>query len=130
MRMMAILAAVVAGVMALAMAGCGGGDVGSAGTQAAGTGKSGVIVKQPEEPWFQREWRFADETGAKQGFTVIHEQGQDGEKVSSAIQNLATEGAKGFVICAPDVSMASRSSAIASSRHSPASNQPQQSGAA
>jgi L-arabinose transport system substrate-binding protein len=110
MRVMTVLAGVVMGVLAVGFGGCGGGgsDSGGAGTQAGGGGgqvKIGFIVKQPEEPWFQREWRFADETGAKEGFTVIHQQGQDGERVSSAIQNLATQGAKGFVICTPDVKL-------------------------
>jgi L-arabinose transport system substrate-binding protein len=110
MRVMTVLAGVVMGVLAVGFGGCGGGgsDSGGAGTQAGGGGgqvKIGFIVKQPEEPWFQREWRFADETAAKEGFTVIHQQGQDGERVSSAIQNLATQGAKGFVICTPDVKL-------------------------
>ena len=27
--------------------------------------KLGFIVKQPEEPWFQLEWKFAEEAGAR-----------------------------------------------------------------
>lgn len=33
--------------------------------------KLGFIVKQPEEPWFQLEWRFADEAAAKYGFELV-----------------------------------------------------------
>lgn len=97
------LAALLTAAIALTLSACGGGD--SATTQAANSVKIGFIVKAPDEPWFQREWRFADETAAKDGFTVVHAQGQDGEKVAAAIQNLAVQGAKGFVICTPDVKL-------------------------
>ncbi len=65
--------------------------------------KIGFIVKQPEEPWFQLEWRFADEAAAKNGFDLIKIGAADGEKTLAAIDNLAAGGAKGFVICTPDV---------------------------
>src|SRR5215471_8971513 len=64
--------------------------------------KLGFIVKQPEEPWFQLEWKFAGETAAKDGFELIKIGGTDGEKVLAAIDNLAANGARGFVICTPD----------------------------
>lgn len=67
--------------------------------------KIGFIVKQPEEPWFQLEWKFAEEAAAKHGFTVIKIGAADGEKVLSAIDNLASNGAGGFVICTPDVKL-------------------------
>ncbi|MCC6696532.1 MAG: arabinose ABC transporter substrate-binding protein [Candidatus Hydrogenedentes bacterium] len=63
----------------------------------------GFLVKQPEEPWFQQEWKFAEKAGAKYGFDVIKIGATDGEKVLSAIDNLAAQGAQGFVICTPDV---------------------------
>lgn len=63
--------------------------------------KLGFIVKQPEEPWFQLEWRFAEEAGAKYGFEVIKLPAPDSSKALSAIDNLAAAGAKGFVICTP-----------------------------
>jgi L-arabinose transport system substrate-binding protein len=67
--------------------------------------KIGFLVKQPEEPWFQQEWRFADLAAAKYGFEVIKIGVTDGEKVLSAIDNLAALGAGGLVICTPNVKL-------------------------
>ena len=67
--------------------------------------KIGFLVKQPEEPWFQTEWAFAEKAGKDLGFTVIKIAVPDGEKTLSAIDSLAANGAKGFVICPPDVSL-------------------------
>jgi L-arabinose transport system substrate-binding protein len=63
----------------------------------------GFIVKQPEEPWFQLEWQFADEAQKKFGFSLVKIGASDGEHVLAAIDNLAAQGAQGFVICTPDV---------------------------
>ena len=30
--------------------------------------KIGFVVKQPEEPWFQDEWKFADQAAKEKGF--------------------------------------------------------------
>ena len=57
----------------------------------------------PEQAWFINEQRAAAEAGKAQGFEVINMGVPDGEKVMSAIDNLAAQGAVGFVICAPDV---------------------------
>lgn len=65
--------------------------------------KLGFVVKQPEEPWFQMEWKFADQAAAALGFDLVKIGATDGEKVLAAIDNLAAGGAKGFVICTPDV---------------------------
>jgi len=70
---------------------------------AANTVKLGFLVKQPEEPWFQLEWQFADEAAKKLGFDLVKIGAGDGEHVLSAIDNLAAQGAQGFVICTPDV---------------------------
>src|ERR1700743_1511135 len=67
-----------------------------------GAVKLGFIVKQPEEPWFQLEWKFADEAAAKDGFELIKIGAPDGEKALTAIDNLAAGGVQGFVICTPD----------------------------
>ncbi len=67
--------------------------------------KIGFLVKQAEEPWFQTEWAFAEKAGKDKGFTVIKIAVPDGEKTLSAIDSLAANGAKGFVICPPDVSL-------------------------
>ncbi len=33
--------------------------------------KIGFLVKQPDEPWFQMEWKFAREAEAKYGFELM-----------------------------------------------------------
>lgn len=65
--------------------------------------KIGFLVKQAEEPWFQNEWTFAQQAADKYGFELIKIGAPDGEKVLAAIDNLAAQGAQGFVICTPDV---------------------------
>jgi L-arabinose transport system substrate-binding protein len=65
--------------------------------------KIGFLVKMPEEPWFQNEWKFADQASEEYGFDVVKIGTTDGEKVLSAIDNLQAQGAGGFVICTPDV---------------------------
>lgn len=67
--------------------------------------KIGFIVKQPEEPWFQDEWKFADEAAAEMGFTLVKIGAVDGEKVMSAIDNLGVQGVQGFIVCTPDVKL-------------------------
>ncbi|BFU59641.1 MULTISPECIES: arabinose ABC transporter substrate-binding protein [Rodentibacter] len=65
--------------------------------------KLGYLVKQPEEPWFQTEWAFADKAAKDLGdVQIIKIAVPDGEKTLNAIDNLAANGAKGFVICTPD----------------------------
>jgi L-arabinose transport system substrate-binding protein len=65
--------------------------------------KLGYLVKQPEEPWFQFEWQGAEKAAAQYGFDVVKLGVTDGEKVMTAIDNLAAVGAQGFIICTPDV---------------------------
>lgn len=65
--------------------------------------KIGFLVKQPEEPWFQFEWKGADKAARELGFEVVKLGVPDGEKVMTAINSLAAMGAQGFVICTPDV---------------------------
>ncbi len=67
--------------------------------------KIGFLVKQPEEPWFQTEWAFAEKAAKDKGFTLLKIAVPDGEKTLAAIDSLAANGAKGFVICAPDVAL-------------------------
>ncbi len=73
--------------------------------QAADPVKIGFLVKQPEEPWFQDEWKFAEVAAKDKGFTLVKIGAPSGEKVMSAIDNLAAQGAQGFVICTPDVKL-------------------------
>lgn len=67
--------------------------------------KIGFLVKQAEEPWFQDEWRFAEQAGKEKGFTVVKIGVPDGEKVMTALDNLAAQQVKGFIICTPDVKL-------------------------
>lgn len=93
-RVMAMLAAVVVLVV-----GCGAQKSSPGGERI----KLGFLVKQPEEPWFQNEWKFAQKAADKYGFDLMKIGAKDGETVLSAIDTLAAQGAKGFVICAPEV---------------------------
>jgi L-arabinose transport system substrate-binding protein len=65
--------------------------------------KIGFLVKMPEQAWFINEQKAATALGQKDGFSVVNIGTPEGEKVLSAIDNLGAQGAKGFVICAPDV---------------------------
>lgn len=65
--------------------------------------KIGFLVKQPDEPWFQNEWKFAQQCADSFGFDLVKIGATDGEKVLSAIDNLRAQNARGFVICTPDV---------------------------
>ena len=69
--------------------------------------KIGFLVKQAEEPWFQDEWKYAEQAGREKGFTVVKIAVPNGEKMIAAIDNLAAQKAQGFVICAPDVKLGS-----------------------
>lgn len=73
--------------------------------QAADPIKIGFLVKQVEEPWFQDEWRFADQAAREKGFTLVKIGIPNGEKMINAIDNLAAQKAQGFIICAPDVKL-------------------------
>ncbi|MCD8350292.1 MAG: substrate-binding domain-containing protein [Planctomycetaceae bacterium] len=65
--------------------------------------KIGYLVKQPEEQWFQMEWKFAQACADHYGFTLLKIGATDGEKVLNAIDNIAANGAQGFVCVTPDV---------------------------
>ena len=65
--------------------------------------KIGFLVSNPEQTWFQNEWKYAQVCADKYGFDLIKIGATDGNKVLSAIDNLAAQGAQGFVICTPDV---------------------------
>lgn len=95
---------------ALLVAGCNSNSSGSTpsttgapGTQSSGDKiKIGFLVKSATEPWFQTEWKFADEAAAKYGFELIKQEVKDGDKVSSALDDLGVKGAQGVIICTPD----------------------------
>src|ERR1700744_285896 len=73
--------------------------------QAADPVKIGFLVKQPEEPGVQDEWKFAEIAAKEKGFTLVKIGAPSGEKVMSPIDNLAAQKAQGFVICTPDVKL-------------------------
>jgi L-arabinose transport system substrate-binding protein len=73
--------------------------------QAADPVKIGFLVKQAEEPWFQDEWKFAEQAAKDKGFTLVKIGIPNGEKMIAAIDNLGAQKAQGFVICAPDVKL-------------------------
>ena len=67
--------------------------------------KIGFLVKLAECSWFQDEWKFARQAAEEYGFELIEMSTPDGEKVLSAIDNLAAQGGQGFIICTPDVKL-------------------------
>lgn len=87
---------------AMALSGCGGGEVASSGGDKP---KIGFLVKSATEVWFQQEWKFADDAAKDFGFDLIKIPTPDGEKVLSALDNLAAQGAQGVIICSPDVKL-------------------------
>ncbi|WP_110687146.1 arabinose ABC transporter substrate-binding protein [Salinicola aestuarinus] len=77
--------------------------MGIGGAQAQDDVKIGFIVKKPEQAWFINEQDAASKLGEEEGFEVVRLAGEDGQQVLSAIDNLNSQGAQGFVICPPDV---------------------------
>ncbi len=99
-------------LLALALlVGCGKSDSNSNPQNASSSGgatgkvKIGFIVKQPEEPWFQLEWKFAQQAADDNKFELVKIGAVDGEKALAAIDNLAAQKAQGFVICTPDTKL-------------------------
>lgn len=60
--------------------------------------KIGFLVKMPEELWFQNEWKFAQQAADEYGFELIKIGTPDGPTTLTAIDNLAAQGAQGFVL--------------------------------
>jgi L-arabinose transport system substrate-binding protein len=69
--------------------------------------KIGFLVKQAEEPWFQDEWKYAEQAAREKGFTLVKIGVPNGEKLMAAIDNLGAQKAQGFIVCAPDVKLGS-----------------------
>ena len=93
---------IVASVISLSLTGCTRQADDAAANAAQKDIKIGFLVKQPEEPWFQLEWKFAEQAAKELDFDLVKIGATDGEKVLTAIDNLAAGGAQGFVICTPD----------------------------
>lgn len=98
-------------VAALTLAGCSGSGNGS---ESSSSGKApidssgnkpvkiGFLVKSATEPWFQTEWRFADEEAKKLGCEILKAEVKDADKVVSELDSLKVKGAQGVIICSPD----------------------------
>jgi L-arabinose transport system substrate-binding protein len=67
--------------------------------------KIGFVVKSATEEWFQTEWKFAQQAADKNGFELVKLEATDAEKTLTALDNLAAQGAKGVIVCAPDVKL-------------------------
>jgi L-arabinose transport system substrate-binding protein len=105
---MRFIKALLALFLLVVAATCGKNETGPTGAGGGGGGKPvkiGFIVKQPEEPWFQLEWKFAEQAAKEDGFELIKIGAPDGEKVSQAIQSLSVNGAQGFIICTPQTTL-------------------------
>jgi L-arabinose transport system substrate-binding protein len=90
-------------VVCLALAGCGGGEAG--GSTSPEKPKIGFLVKSATEVWFQQEWQFADDAARDLNFELVKIPTPDAEKVMTALDNLAAQGAQGVIICSPDVKL-------------------------
>jgi L-arabinose transport system substrate-binding protein len=104
MSMMHVLKVLAAGLLAAGLACCGesGGGGQPSATNVGGPVKIGFLVKQPDVPWFQNEWKFAEEAAKKHGFEVIKIGVPDGPRTLAAIDTLAGQGAQGLIICTPE----------------------------
>ncbi|AYZ61957.1 arabinose ABC transporter substrate-binding protein [Burkholderia multivorans] len=83
----------------------GGAPARAAGSTDAADVKIGFVVKQPDDSWFQDEWRFAEQAAKDKHFTLIRIAAPSGEKVSTALDSLAAQKAQGVILCAPDVKL-------------------------
>src|SRR4051812_18264859 len=96
-------------VLGLAGFGC---DKGTSTATTQGSGSSsgekvkiGFVVKDPTEPWFQNEWKFAQQAADEKGFELIKIGATDGNLAMAAMDNFAAQGAKGLVICTPNTKL-------------------------
>lgn len=67
--------------------------------------KIGFVVKDPQEPWFLDEWKFAEQAAQEKGFTLVKIGAKDGEQLMTAIDNLGAQQAQGMIVCVPDVKL-------------------------
>ena len=69
--------------------------------------KIAFIVKQPEDPWFKNELKFAAKASKDLGFKLLEQPARDGEEVRKVLDNMDTLGVDGIVICTPDPKLGS-----------------------
>jgi L-arabinose transport system substrate-binding protein len=67
--------------------------------------KIGFVVKSATEPWFQTEWKFAQQAADKYGFELLKQPAVDAEELDRTLNNLANQGAKGVILCTPDTKL-------------------------
>jgi L-arabinose transport system substrate-binding protein len=87
------------GLLVLALASC---DSKPAGPQKI---KIGFVVKMPDQEWFQNEEKFAQQAADKDGFDLVKIGATDESQVKAAIDSLGAQGAKGMIICTPEVKL-------------------------
>lgn len=78
--------------------------------------KIGFVVKQMDDSWFQQETKFAKEKAAELGVELVVQEAKTGDQVLSVIDNLATQGCEGLIICSPETQLGSAIKA-ATERH-------------
>lgn len=98
--------ALIAGLAALALAGCTKPPTSPSGSGGDGKPvKIGFLVKSASEAWFQTEWKFADQAAAKYGFELVKQPAADAEQLMAALDNLGAQGAQGVIVCTPDTKL-------------------------
>ena len=105
LRRVPVLVALAAAGLLWSGAGCSKQPSAGAASEKSDAIKIGFLVKQPEEPWFQLEWKFARQAAQDLGFNLVTIAAPDGEKALAAIDNLAASGAQGLIICTPDTNL-------------------------
>lgn len=108
----------------LLLVGCGSGTdtaSGTTGSQPAPNApekvKIGFIVKQMDDTWFQQETKFAKDKAAELNVELLVQEAKTGEAVLTTMESMATQGAKGVIICAPEVQLGTAIKQAADSRN-------------
>jgi len=67
----------------------------------------GFVTPNPEAAWFKVEWQSARDCAHIYGFRLVKIVAPDGPSALAAVDKLAEQGAKGFIIRPPDVKFGS-----------------------
>lgn len=65
----------------------------------------GFIVKQMDDTWFQQETRFARDRAKELGVELLVQEAKTGEALLASIDSIASQGADGLIVCAPEVKL-------------------------